>query len=160
MAFNHTQKRRAFTVIEALIAMVVFVIAIIGTSAYRYEAALNARRADSYATGVRMTLLLCEGWSGEEGDTAFDPVALFSPDLTIASTVDGPGIPGSFTLLGNYGIVAEGSYYYATLSWRDMATGLKALNIAVSWNPANPGLDDSTSATEVYRVTTFVQDPS
>ena len=76
------KSRNAFTIIEIMIAVVIVFIAIIGTSANRYGAALDARRADLHATAVRTALLLCEGWNGTCGSTSFNP------DNTLRSSLD------------------------------------------------------------------------
>ena len=53
--------KNAFTIIEAMIAIAILLIAILGTSAFRYHTALSARRADLHTTSARVAMLLCEG---------------------------------------------------------------------------------------------------
>jgi len=153
-----TISRRAFTITEVMIAIVIFIIAFLGTSAYRYHAALSAHRADLQTTAARTALLLCEGWSGVKGVATFDPVAAFSSDLTISENV-GPEVPDDFTLLDSYKIVLEGTDYYATLSWQDLATGLRALNVIVSWDQTGQGTDSFSDTNKSYRLTTYVENP-
>ena len=134
---------KAFTLIEVMIAIIVLLITILGTSAYRYHAALSARRSDLYTNAARTALLLCEGWSGMGGDITFDPVEAFGSDLTIISNT-GPEAPSSFTQLGSYKIVLEGSDYYATLSWKECGRGT----------------DSFDNADKSYWLTTYVENPN
>ena len=148
-----------FTLVECMIAMVVLSVALIGASGYRYYAALDARKANLYTTAVRTATLLCEGWSGEDGEPNFNPVTTFSPDLTIA-TAAGPSTPTGFTPLGSYRIIVEDTYYYATLSWKDVGSNLKALHIIVSWNQSGRGSTSLASAGKTYQLTTYVSNAS
>jgi hypothetical protein len=136
---------------EVMVAGVVLLIAVIGTSSYRYHAALGARHADLFSTGVRITLLLCEGWSGEGGSLTYDPVSTFSPDLDIA---DGntAGAPTGFTELGSYEIIVNDFSYYATLSWKNMGSGITSLHVVTRW-----GNGAAENAGQSYRLTTYVK---
>ena len=78
------KSRNAFTIVEVMIAAAIVLIAIIGTSANRYGAVLNARRADFHSTAVRTALLLCEGWNGTCGSASFNPDNVFSSNLDIS----------------------------------------------------------------------------
>jgi len=149
----------AMTIMEAMISLVILVIAIIGASGYRYQAALGARQADLYSTGVRMTLLLCEAWSGVGGAASFDPISIFSPDLDITASA-GIGAPTGFTELGSYQMIVEGVTYYATMSWKDMGAGITSLHVVVSWNPRSGGTSTIGNAIKSYRLTTYVKTPS
>ncbi|MFH1372116.1 MAG: hypothetical protein ABII09_12640 [Planctomycetota bacterium] len=153
--YRQTKTRRAFTIVEGMIAMVILVVAVIGTSAYRYYAALDARKANLHTTAVRMASLLCEGWSGEDGEASFNPVTTFSPDLNI-SAGSGPNAPSGFTALGSYRIIIDGSYYFATLSWKDVGSDLKALNVIVKWDLSGRGTNVLADANKSYQLTTYV----
>jgi len=157
--FKRDGSKSAFTLIEVMIAITILLIAILGTSAYRYNAALSARRADLYTNAARTAILLCEGWSGLGGDTTFDPVGAFGSDLTITNNV-GPGAPSTFTTLGSYKILLEGSDYYATLSWKNLDTELRALNVIVSWNQCGRGTNSFDSVDKSYRLTTYIENPN
>ena len=133
MKSKRSRMRSALTIIEGIIALIVLVIAVIGSSTYRYSAKMNARKAYMYITASRMASMLCDGWSGEGGDVSFDPVATFSPDLDISAD-SGPEAPSGFTAIGGYRIIIEGTYYYTTLSYKDLGSGLKALNVVVNWD--------------------------
>ena len=155
MTRRKMKSRNAFTIVEVMIAAAIVFIAIIGTSANRYGATLNARRADLHATAVRTALLLCEGWNGTCGSTSFNPDNTFSSGLDIIAS-EGPDAPDGFTTLGSYRIMLEGVEYYATLSWENAETDLRALSVIVSWDPSGQG----QSAAKSYQLITYVENPS
>ena len=82
--------------------------------------------------------MLLEGWKGSEGANDFDPVSVFSSEITIDTSTTGPTVPQdggtSFTLLDYYEIEVEEAYYYVTLSWSDASSlAPKVLNATVAW---------------------------
>ena len=139
MVLRKTSKirfRRGVSLVGAMVAVVILLIALIGTSSFRYYAALDGRRAGTQTTAARVALTLCESWRGVKGDQTFDPTALLGSDLQISTSASGPDKPADFVLLGSY-IVAldyiESVNYNVTLSWKDIQTGLRALNVVVTW---------------------------
>jgi len=156
MAVNRTKYRAGFTLVEVMIAAVIFIVAVLGTSAYRYSAALSARRADLQTAAARTGLLLCEGWRGIGGADTYDPVDYFDSDLDI-ETNPGPAAPDGFTMLGSYKIVLEDTDYYATLSWKDVSPGLRALNVLVGWDQMGRGTDNLQDANKLFKLTTYVE---
>jgi hypothetical protein len=152
------KSREAFTILEIMIAVVIFFIAIIGTSGYRYGAALNIHRADLHATAVRTAVLLSEGWNGTCGNITFNPVNKFGSKLDISES-NGPDASSGFTTLGSYKIMLEGVDYYATLSWQNRETDLRALSVVVNWDPAGRGTGELGNAAKSYRLTTYVENP-
>jgi type II secretory pathway pseudopilin PulG len=159
MMFKKPKSNKAFTTIEVMIAITILIIAVLGTSAFRYSAALGARKADLYTSAARTGLLLCETWSGTGGAASFDPVAAFGEELSINDDV-GPAVPAGFISLGSYKIVLEGNDYYATLSFRNIASDLRALNIIVSWDPTGSSTGEFEDADKSYRLTTYVENPN
>jgi len=166
-----TVKRRKYpaglTFIEIIIATVVLVIAVLGTSAFRYSAALSARKADLQATASRAALLLCESWRGASEPNTFDAAAYFDAslaahfsesDLNIVNTEQGPYPPDGFTLLDHYKISVDGVSYWATLSWNDVSPGLRALNVAVAWDRRGSVADYFGDADKSFKLTTYVAD--
>jgi len=149
----------AFTIIEIMIAVVIFIVSFLGTSAYRYGATLDARRADLQTKATRTALLFCEGWNGVGGAASFKPVAAFSSDITISVSV-GPDAPSGFTWLGSYKVSFEGTDYFVTLSWKKMSADLKALSVIVNWNASGQDTGSFADAQKSYRLTTYVEDPS
>ena len=156
MAVSRTKYRAGFTLVEVMLATVIFIIAVLGTSAYRYNAALSARRADLQTAAARAGLLLCEGWRGIGGVTTYDPVGYLNSDLNISAST-GPASPAGFTPLGSYKLILEGTDYYATLSWQDVGSGLRALNVIVGWNQQGGGTSSVQDANKLFKLTTYVE---
>jgi len=154
-----TISKKAFTILEIMIAIVIFIIAFLGTSAYRYGASLDARRADLQTKATRTALLFCEAWNGVGGAASFKPVAAFSSDITISASV-GPDAPSDFTWLGSYKVSFEGTDYFVTLSWKKPDPDLKALSVIVNWDASGQNTDNFADAQESYRLTTYVENPS
>ena len=148
----------AFTILEIMIAAVIFIVAFLGTSAYRYGASLDARKADLQSTAVRTALMLCEGWNGVGGAASFKPVAAFSSDIIISAGV-GPDAPSGFTWLGSYKVNFERTDYFVTLSWKKISTDLRALSVIVSWDQSGQDTGSFENANKSYRLTTYVENP-
>jgi hypothetical protein len=119
-----------------MVAVAILLIALIGTSTFRYAAALDGRRADAHTTAARIALTLGESWRGVWGDLTYDPATHLDTGLQVAAG-EGPLKPEDFTLLGSYtvqfGDGAGVNVYMATLSWKDIQPGLRALNVVVAW---------------------------
>jgi len=156
--------RSGLTFVELLVATVILLIAVIGTAAFRYHAALGARRADLRTTAARTALLLCEGWRGAAEPNAFDPETQLD-ELVEDATFDidqisEPGeslsAPGGFTLLGAYRITIDNVEYYAVLSWQDVAPELRALNVVVLWNQRGYGPDSGFRPDKSFALTTYI----
>ncbi len=145
----------AMTLVEVMGAILILAVAVIGASAYRYHAALDARKADEMATATRIALLLCENWRGVSGDEAFGPEDYFGHGLSFDSCGQGPEVPADFTALATYTIELNGINYYTTLSWKDVAAGLRALNVVVAWNQRNTGSTAFADADKSFRLTTY-----
>lgn len=158
-----TRSRRGVTLVGTLVAVVVLLIALIGTSTFRYTAALDGRRADAQTTAARVALLLAESWRGLNGDLTLDPIQLAAGDFGIsASSWDGHVTPAGFTLLGDYEIVMDtgdpdGLVYYATLSWNDVQPGLRALNINIQWAQRSETLERAKNVDKSYALTVYTQ---
>lgn len=127
---------RGFSLVGTMVAVAILLIALIGTSTFRYAAALDGRRADAHTTAARVALTLAESWRGTMGDLTYDPIVHLGAGLKIAAG-EGPLKPEDFTLLGSYLIqfsdVAGVNNYRVTLSWKDIQPGLRALNVVVAW---------------------------
>jgi hypothetical protein len=151
-----SKRYKGISLIEVIIASAVISIAVIGGISYRYTCALDGRRAALQADAARAALLLCESWRGDGGLETYDPVThLDSDGFTIATDL-GPEGPVDFTALGSYKIVFDGSTCYATLSYKQVDTGLRALNVTVAWqqrSQAETGFDDMD---RLFVLSTFV----
>ena len=144
------------SLIETMTAATVISIAILGGISYRYYCALDGRKAKLHADASRAALLLCESWRGTVGSETYDPVAHLDSDGFEISSDVGPAGPVDFTDMGSYRIVFDGTACYATLSYKDIDTGLRALNITVAWQQqsrAEDGLDDMD---KLFVLTTYV----
>ncbi len=133
---DRIRRRRGMSLVSIMVAVVILLIALIGTSSFRYCAAMDARRADAQTSAARIALMLCESWSGVNGVLTYNPVVQLGDDLVITQSVTGPVKPADFTLLGTYKVVLQdfhGVNHYATLSWKDVQPGLRALNVIVAW---------------------------
>jgi hypothetical protein len=161
-----TAKRRKYpaglTFIEMTIATVVLVIAVLGTSAFRYSTALSARKADLQATAARTALLLCESWRGVSDPCTFDPTQLASGTVSSVLSIEDDyvsiEVPEGFTVLGTYTLTSNGDNYYAMLSWKDMYPGLRALNVVVAWDQRGSRSDYHLYPDKSFRLTTFITD--
>ncbi|MFC1605042.1 hypothetical protein ACFL5F_08455, partial [Planctomycetota bacterium] len=70
--------------------------------------------------------------------------------------------PDDFTLLGNYKVVLDDDdvnsvNYYATMSWKDIQPGLRALNVSVAWAQRGPGADDEEDVDKSFGLTVYTQ---
>lgn len=167
---NEFRSRRAVTLIEILVSMASLTIAVLGASYCRYYSALDARKASIQIAGTRAGLLLCESWKGLKGAGTYDPVAHLSSDLaiTVDATVPfssdhpitGPVVSDGFIELGTYAITINNITYYTILSWKDIDTGLRALNIIVVWELVGREVTGSTDVARLrsFKVTTYTSD--
>ncbi len=146
--------RRGFSLISVMIAMAILLAALIGTSNFRYYSTLDAKKAAAKITASRIGLMLCENWRGLGGVETYDPTTSLGSVLTITSST-GPDKPEDFTLLGSYTITLNGANYYITLSWKDVSTGLRALNIIVVWAQREQGTSSLNDADKSFKLTTY-----
>ncbi len=146
--------RRGFSLVSVMIAMVIVLVALIGTSNFRYYSTLDAQKAAAKITASRIGLMLCENWRGIGGVETYDPATSLGSALTI-TTSTGPAEPADFTLLGSYTITVNGAKYYITLSWKDVSSGLRALNIIVAWAQRNQGVSSLNDADKSFKLTTY-----
>ncbi len=147
--------RRGFSLLSIMIATVILLAALIGTSNFRYFSSLDAQKAAAKITAARIGLMLCESWRGLGGTETYDPAAHFGSTLTITQSSAGPDKPEDFTLLGNYTVTLNGANYYMTLSWKDVSTGLRALNIIVAWAQREQGTSSLSDADKSFKLTTY-----
>ena len=154
MTAKRPKSAGAFTLVEIMAAILILSIALFGASGYRYYAALDARKATKQMTAARVCLLLCESWRGVKGSETYDPTANLGSDLTI-TTGTGLAKPDDFTLLGSYIVVANGVDCYVTMSWKDIGTGLRALNVIVAWPQTNQVANSVVDTDKSFELTTY-----
>lgn len=138
MTVKQLKSAAGFTLVEVMAAILILLVAVIGASGFRYYAALDCRRAAMQTTGARVGLLLCENWRGLSDPNTFDPVAHFGSELAITTVAETSMLEyhyksADFTLLGAYRVTANSISYYAVLSWKNVGSGLRALNVVVVW---------------------------
>jgi len=148
------RRRRGFSLVSVMIAMAILLAALIGTSNFRYYSALDAQKAAAKITASRIGLMLCENWRGLGGTETYDPATSLGSALTITPST-GPAKPEDFTLLGSYTVTLNGANYYITLSWKDVTTGLRALNIIVAWAQREQGTSSLNDADKSFKLTTY-----
>jgi Tfp pilus assembly protein PilV len=152
--------RRGVTLVGTMVAVAILLIALIGTSTFRYAAAMDGRRADAHTTASRIALTLCENWRGVRGASTYNPTVLLSSGLQVAAG-EGPVKPEDFTLLGSYTIKFTDdpgvNDYRATLSWKDVQPGLRALNVIVVWASRENADVSTTKADKSFRLTVYTQ---
>ena len=141
------------SLVGTLVAISVLSIAIIGAAHFRYFSALDSRRAVMHSEATRIAVMLNESWRAVNGAETYDPVDDFGSGLTITGIDDDIEYDETFTLLGIYEVGLNDKTYYAILSWKDVSSGLRALNIIVTWSQRS-GEEDS--ANKSFMLTTYV----
>ena len=155
MADKRPRFNDGFTLIEIMITIVIALIAVLGTCAYRYNATLDTHKAQRYITAARTAMMLCESWRAVSDANTFDPTQLASSaELTIAADNEGPTVPTNFTALGKYTIGIDSVNYYATLSWQKVS-GVRALNVVMAWDQKAYEGGDFTDTDKSFRLTTY-----
>lgn len=147
--------RRGFSLVSIMIATVILLAALIGTSNFRYYSTMDAQKAAAKITAARIGLMLCENWRGIGGVDTYEPATSLGSALTITQSTIGPDKPVDFTLLGSYTVNLNGANYYITLSWKDVSTGLRALNIVVAWAQRPQGVSSLNDADKSFKLTTY-----
>ena len=156
MAANKFRFPSGISLIEVMIAIVVLSVGVIAASGYRYHSTLNITRADAQTAAARIGWTLCESWRGVKGDPNYNPVTSLTPALTIAAG-DGPATPTGFTLMGKYQVTLNGVNYFVNMSWKDLSTSLRIVNIAVAWAQAKRGQTTLNDTDKQFKVVTYTQ---
>lgn len=148
-----------FTFTEVMGVILVLTVAVLGTSAYRYHSMLDVRTAEKKTTGARIGCLLCETWGGSSDPNTFDPVTHLGADLAITSltSYESLATPTGHLELGTYRITVDDENYQATLFWKDVSAGLRALSVIIVWD-WDPQVHSVAShpISKSFRLTTYV----
>lgn len=150
-----TWYRSGISLVETMHAAAILSITLIGVSGYRYCSMLDTRKADAYTASARIGYLLSESWRGMQGYEAYDPVTRLGADMTITAS-EGPDAPGGYTVLGSYKIVLNDITFYATLSWRDINSSLRALNTNLVWAQRTHEQNALVDSDKSFELTTYV----
>jgi Tfp pilus assembly protein PilV len=146
--------RRGLSLVNTMVTVTILSVAVIGSSSFRYCAALDSRRAAKQVAAAQIAVLLCESWRAVEGIETYDPVAHLGTDLELTENPDAPGnTPTGFTTLGGYTVTLNGADFYATLSWNDVDAGLRAINVTVAWAQRDSNADDTDKAFQLTAYT-------
>ena len=116
-----------------MVTIVVMALTLLGTSGFRYYAALDTRRADVEITAARLASMFLNNWNAIGSYST-----QLGQGLEIYNNAPGPAVPDGFTALDassspNFRIVANNVNYYATLSYKDQANQPRILNVCVAW---------------------------
>ncbi len=150
-------RMRGMTLIEVMIAAVVLLIAIIGTSGFRYYSALDARKAEIQLNAAKITQTFCDMWKGIDGDPNFTPEDISDGDMTITAIDEGPAKVFD-NLLDNYKVNYEGVDYYLTCSYKQEDTDLKKLNVITAWQHRGEGENGYSDVDKTFSLTTYAYD--
>ena len=109
---NNKKQKSGFTLIEIAISVLIIMVLATGAMGYQYYSVRDVRLSEVQTTAARVAMLLLEGWKGDEGASDFDPVSVFSSEITIDTETAGPSVQEdgdgvSMTLLGYYEIEVE-----------------------------------------------------
>jgi hypothetical protein len=148
--------RSGFSLVDVMISIVVLAVAVIGTTNYRYFASTEAKKGWMHITAARTALMLCENWRGVQGDETFDPITSLGSEIAITAS-NGPEKEADFILLQTFRVEINDTYYYCTMSYKDVQAGLRALNVIMAWSPrdqkASNDETEKTFSLTVYALT-------
>ncbi len=156
---NKIRFRHGMTLVETLVAITILLIALIGTSTFKYNATLDGRKADALTTATMIALMFCESWQGINGDETYNPVNHLGSDLEVVK-ITGSDNPDDFTPLGSYTVTFEDGgvdNYTMALSWKDVKPGLRALNVIVAWASRDREGDGNDVIDKSFNLTTYTQ---
>jgi len=144
---------RGTSLVGTMTSITILCIAIVGTANFRCYATRDSRKAFMFNRATRIAVTLSEGWRAVKGSETYNPIANLGSDLTITQSSE-PEVEydESFTLLASYKIVLNGTSYHTILAWKDVSTGLRAINVIVAW--AQRGGQQS-SPDNVFKLTTY-----
>jgi len=146
--------RRGFTLVEIPYAILILLIAIIGTSKYRYYTTLDVKKADMQTTATRIGLLFCENWRGVKGSLTYDPTVCLGSEFA-STPISCPSSFKEFNLLQGRTVVSNGTNYHVFLLFKDISSSLRALNIIVAWSPQGYQITTITDTTDSNKFRSF-----
>ncbi|UCD53127.1 MAG: prepilin-type N-terminal cleavage/methylation domain-containing protein [Phycisphaerales bacterium] len=147
---NRKAVRRGYSLVEVILALLVFSVMVLGAVYYRYLTVLTVERARQELAAADLAVTLIETWQGSGGAGSFDPTSVFGPHLDISLGVGGAE-PAGYTLLGAYDVTVANQTYQSTLYWKDLASDLRELGSTVSW-PLGDGGEEKR-----YQLATYIR---
>ena len=157
LKINKSSFRRGLSLVDAMVALAILSVGVVAATNYRYYAALDARKATMHTAAAKIGQMLCESWRGVEGAETYDPTTYLGSNLEI-TTSTGPDKPEDFTLLGSYAVQLNGVDYYVTMSWKDIYSGLRALNVVVAWVQQEQVGSNFADVDKSFKLTTYMLD--
>ena len=162
MAKLNFNRCKGVTLIEVMIAITITAIAVLGASAYQYHCAWDVNESQVHTAAARVGHLLSESWRGLNGNESYDPVVHLGAGLVIVpitQTIEIQAVQDEgLNLLGGYIITVDGVNYYAILSWKDVETGLRALNVMIGWpqqEKRTSNIVSDFSSLKFFEITTY-----
>lgn len=140
MKMNKKNNKSGFSLVDALVAVVMIIIIVLGATMYRYYSTLEVRKAQEQLKASRLAVTLCETWRAASGSAGYDPSDHLGSD-NVSFSGQGASKPSGYILQNNYEIAFDDLDCKATLSYKDESSDLRALNIIVAWPNGNAGQD-------------------
>ena len=110
MCTNRRVSPRGFTLIEAIVAMVVLGVGVAGTMVYQCEAARQTRLAQVQITATRVAQLFLEDWKANGACYDYDPQdRQMQTDLQMSITLLTDGFDGAGNEYREYRLVCDGA---------------------------------------------------
>lgn len=159
---------RAFTIVEAIVAMIVLAAIMVGAWRFRYHAAMDAENAARRADAVRLANNLVQSWTAIDGRLTFNPTLCAFDGVLSITTADapqpfnfltqavqprqsllkssayaaGPSGPTAPAALGQWQVQMDLETYFASLYYRDEPTiaRLRTLWVIVQWTDAKKNI--------------------
>ncbi len=142
------KEEKGFSLPDTMVAVLVLMIIVTGSLSYRYVSAANIEKSQQHLTAMDLAVTFLETWQGVSGASTFDPEIVFAGNLPLDDG-SGENQPSGYTLLGKYEVTDDNDTYQLTLSWNDVGSSLRALNVIVAWTPGKE------TDTKTYQLTTY-----
>ena len=150
--------RGAFTIIEALMTVLILMVVLTGAWRFRYQATIDALKAKDHLAAGRIANLLMQTWTAQNGCTTFNPsqqnfgATVIISNLAQSSTqgLSKLGILDNFVPLGVWMVRMENRDFRVGFLYRDESSVqcLRTLYVFVEWS-------DRKNATQHLRLVTY-----
>lgn len=136
--------KKAFSLIECMVTLVLLMIAIGAVVSFRGYTVLAAQRAEDKILAAHTAQLLSEAWRSEQGDPSFDAAGRSSgSELEIAADEESGQVAAGLFPGGNY----AGSYrvqlnekpFQAHLFYQDYSgvVNVRSIHVIVTWHDSH-----------------------
>jgi len=164
------QDKKGFTLVEAMVAVAIITIGVLGSFGYKYHTTILSLKAAAQLKAAETAEMLCESWRGTKGSSTYDPTLYVSSSIISEIEIDDTdfshlALPTGFVPLGAYQVSLNGKNYYAVMAFKDIDTKLRALNTTIFYKPRQTSSyysDDSLSSlldagNDSFKLTTLVE---